>query len=325
MDHALPTLADVKAAADRIAPLAVRTPLLSSPDLDERAGGRILLKAETFQRTGTFKFRGACNFIRLIPAERRPAGVVAWSSGNHAQGVAAAAALHGVEATIVMPDDAPAPKRAGTERYGATVIGYDRTTESREEIGRAIAAETGATVVPPFDHPWTIAGQGTVGLEMAEQTAAAGHVLDAVLVPCSGGGLVSGVAIGLSGSHAQAEVYAVEPADCDDTARSLAAGERVANPPDADSICDALLVPIPGEVTFEIMRSRLAGALTVSDAETLRAMRYAFETLKVVLEPGGAVALATVLAGRFAAAGRTVGVVLSGGNVDPGTFARAIG
>lgn len=324
MDGAVPTLDDVRAAAARIAPLAVPTPVVRSPELDAQVGATVLLKVEAFQRTGTFKFRGACNFIRRIPEADRARGVVAWSSGNHAQGVAAAAALHRMAATIVMPDDAPAPKRSGTERYGASVVAYDRRRESREEIGRAIAADTGATVVPPFDHTWTIEGQGTVGLELAEQAGAAGLDLDAVLVPCSGGGLVSGVAIGLGAGQAGAEVYAVEPAGCDDTARSLAAGERVANPPDADSICDALLVPIPGEVTFPIMQERLAGALAVSDEEVLAAMRYAFRVLKIVLEPGGAAGLAALLAGRIEAPGGAVAVVLSGGNVDPELFAAVI-
>ena len=324
MDGAVPTLDDVRAAAARIAPLAVPTPVVRSPELDAQVGATVLLKVEAFQRTGTFKFRGACNFIRRIPEADRARGVVAWSSGNHAQGVAAAAALHRMAATIVMPDDAPAPKRSGTERYGASVVAYDRRRESREEIGRAIAADTGATVVPPFDHTWTIEGQGTVGLELAEQAGAAGLDLDAVLVPCSGGGLVSGVAIGLGAGQAGAEVYAVEPAGCDDTARSLAAGERVANPPDADSICDALLVPIPGEVTFPIMQERLAGALAVSDEEVLAAMRYAFRVLKIVLEPGGAAGLAALLAGRVEAPGGAVAVVLSGGNVDPELFAAVI-
>jgi threonine dehydratase len=205
------------------------------------------------------------------------------------------------------------------------VVDYDRRSESREDIGRAIAAETGATVVPPFDHPWTIEGQGTVGLELAEQAGAAGLALDAVLVPCSGGGLVSGVAIGLSGGQAGAAVYAVEPAGCDDTARSLAAGRRVANPVGADSICDALLVPIPGEVTFPIMRERLAGALVVNDDEVLSAMRYAFGALKIVLEPGGAAGLAALLSGRIEANGGTVAVILSGGNVDPELFSSVIG
>jgi threonine dehydratase len=298
--------------------------MLSSPALDELVGGRMLLKAEILQRTGTFKFRGACNFVQQIPAEDRPRGVVAHSSGNHAQGVAAAAALHGIPATIVMPSDAPAVKRERTESYGARVVAYDRLHESREGISRSIAAETGATLVPPYDHPWTIAGQGTAGLEMAHQARAAGATLDAVLVPCSGGGLTAGIALALHGETPGTAVVTVEPEAFDDTARSLAAGERLSADPAGASICDALLVPTPGELTFAINRRLVAGGVSVTDDDVRRAMRYAFHELKVVVEPGGAAALAAVLSGTVDVSGRTVGIVLSGGNVDPGLISSVV-
>jgi len=320
----LPTHADVAAAAARIAPLAVKTPLLTSPALDELLGGRVLLKAEVFQRTGSFKFRGACNFVRQIPEEVRPKGVVAHSSGNHAQGVAAAAALHGMPATIVMPSDAPAVKRRRTEAYGARVVAYDRHRESREEISAAIAADTGATPVPPYDHPWTIAGQGTAGLEMVEQAHSAGADLDVVLIPCSGGGLTAGIALALEGVSPGTRVVTVEPEAFDDTARSLDAGRRLGADPSGASICDALLVPTPGEITFQINRRLVERGVAVDDHEVRRAMRYAFEELKVVVEPGGAAGLAAVLSGAIDVTGRVVGVVLSGGNVDPELFASAI-
>lgn len=324
-DVNLPTHSDVLAAARRIAPYAVVTPLLTSSALDELVGGRILLKAEIFQRTGTFKFRGACNFVQQIPGEDRHKGVVAHSSGNHAQGVAAAAALHGIPATIVMPSDAPKVKRERTESYGARVVSYDRLSESREEISRSIAADTGATLVPPYDHPWTIAGQGTAGLEMAHQARAAGVALDIVAVPCSGGGLTAGIALALDGETPGTAVVTVEPEAFDDTARSLAAGERLSADPAGTSICDALLVPTPGELTFALNRRLVAEGVSVTDDEVRRAMGYAFEELKLVVEPGGAAALAAVLSGAIDVSGRTVGIVLSGGNVDPGLFASVLG
>ncbi len=322
LDAAPPTFADIEAAAERLEGQAVRTPLLQSPALNERLGGRVLLKAETLQRTGSFKFRGAYNRISRIPAGARAAGVVAYSSGNHAQGVAAAAALLGVPATIVMPRDAPAIKLDNTRGYGAQVVLYDRLTEVREKIGAAIAAERGATIVRPYDDPAIIAGQGTCGLEIARQ--AAGADLDALLVCCGGGGLSAGCALALAELSPQTKIYSVEPEGFDDTARSLAAGERLGNDPAARSFCDALLAPSPGELTFAINRRLLAGGLAVSDAEVAAAMGYAFQTLKLVVEPGGAVALAALLAGRLEARGKTVALTLSGGNVDRETYRRAL-
>jgi threonine dehydratase len=312
--------ADVAGAAERLRGVAATTPLLESDALNELAGGRLLIKAECLQRTGSFKFRGAYNTILTL----RPAAVVAFSSGNHAQGVALAARLLGIPATIVMPADAPRTKLEGTRALGAEVVTYDRTGEDREAIGREIAARTGAAVVRPFDDPRIIAGQGTVGLELAEQAAARGAALDAVTVCCGGGGLVAGCALALTHLVPGVAVHPVEPAAFDDTARSLAAGKRLGNPPDARSFCDALLSPMPGELTFAVNSRLLAGGLAVTDAEVAHAMRLAFRHLKLVIEPGGAVALAAALTGKLPARGRTVGVVVSGGNVDAELFAEVL-
>lgn len=316
----LPALADVEAAALRLRGVVRRTPLLESDALNELVGGRLLCKAECLQRTGSFKLRGAYNTISQL--EGQP--VVGWSSGNHAQGVAAAARLLGVPATIVMPADAPAIKIANTRALGAKIRLYDRQREVREEIGAEIALRTGAAVVRPYDDPRIIAGQGTAGLEAAEQLRAQGTAVDAALLPCGGGGLIAGCSIALAAAFPEAAIYAVEPQGFDDTARSLTAGERVANAPGGQSFCDALLAPMPGELTFALHRRYLAGGLAVSDAEVGRAMAAAFSHLKVVVEPGGAVGLAAVLSGRFDARGRTVLVVLSGGNVDAGLFAEVL-
>jgi threonine dehydratase len=315
-----PNVGDVEAAAARLRSIAVRTPLLESGALNERAGGRVLLKAECLQRTGSFKFRGAYNTVSQIDG---PA-VVAYSSGNHAQGVALAAKLLMKRATIVMPADAPAIKIENTRSYGAEVRLYDRARESREAIGAEIAARTGAALIRPYDDPRIIAGQGTAGLELAEQAKAHGTDIDLVLAPCGGGGLIAGCALALTSAFPGIAIYAVEPAGLDDTRRSLAAGERVANAPGATSICDALLLPMPGELTFDVNRRLLAGGLTVTDDEVRHAITFAFRHLKLVVEPGGAVALAAVLADKLALDGRTAAVLLSGGNVDPALFAAAI-
>lgn len=311
---------DVLAAADRLRGVAVETPLLESDALNAVVGGRLLLKAEPLQRTGSFKFRGAYNAISVL----RPPAVVAYSSGNHAQGVALAARLLGIPATIVMPDDAPRMKLEGTRALGAEVVTYDRWRESREAIGEAIAARTGAVLIRPYDDPLVIAGQGTLGLEMAEQAARRGVRLDSALVCSSGGGLVAGCAVALTHCLPEIAVYCAEPAGFDDHARSLAAGTRLANEPGAVSFCDALLAPTPGEVTFPINRRLLKGGLVVTDAEVAEAIRLAFRHLKLVVEPGGAVALAAALSGRLDTKGRTIGVVLSGGNVDAALFARIL-
>lgn len=314
------SLDDVRDAAARLRGVTVRTPLLRDTPLDAVTGGRLLIKAEPLQRTGSFKFRGAYNTISRIDAD----SVVAWSSGNHAQGVALAAALLGKRATIVMPADAPRIKQERTRALGAEIVLYDRGGQSREAIGASIAERTGAAIVRPYDDPRVIAGQGTVGLEIVEQAAEAGLVPDLAVVCCGGGGLTAGCAIALTALVPGIALFTAEPAGHDDTARSLARGERVANPPGVRSICDALLAEAPGELTFAINRRLLAGGLVVSDAEVRRAMAAAFAELKLVVEPGGAVALAAVLAGRIDCRGRTVAIVLSGGNVDAELYAGAI-
>jgi threonine dehydratase len=321
----LPTFADIEAAAKRIAGHAVRTPLLGAPLLDARLGGRLLVKAEPLQRTGSFKFRGAYNKISQIPQSARANGVVAFSSGNHAQGVAAAATMLGIPSWIVMPKDAPAIKIARTKEFGATVVLFDRYTDDREAIGRKLQEERGATLVPPFDDPDVITGQGTIGIEIAEQCAAIGAKPDAIMVCCGGGGLVSGTALALSHTMPGVPVYAVEPKDFDDTRRSLASGKRETNDPKMRSICDALLSPSPGALTFALNSKLLKGVLTVSDDEARAAMAIAFTEYKLVVEPGGAVAMASVLSGKYPLRGKTVVAVASGGNVDPALFAQVLG
>lgn len=319
-----PTIDDIRDAADRLRDVAVRTPLLESSLVNERVGGRLLLKAEPLQRTGSFKFRGAYNRISRLSPEQRRRGVVAYSSGNHAQGVAYAAKLLGAPAVIVMPADAPEIKIANTRAYGAEVVTYDRNGEDREAIGRRIRDERGSTLVPPYDDPHIIAGQGTVGLELAEQLDAAKAKADIVLCCCGGGGLIAGVSTALRATLPGLEIFSVEPEGFDDTARSLAAGERLANAPEARSFCDALLAPSPGELTFSINRETLAGGFAVTEAEVADAMRVAFREYKLVAEPGGAVALAAALAGKVDLAGRTVAAVVSGGNVDPALMAKVL-
>jgi threonine dehydratase len=320
----LPGLAEVEAAAARLAGVVRRTPLLAGTPLDEATGGRLLFKAECLQRTGSFKFRGAYNRLVQLDAAARRAGVVAFSSGNHAQGVAAAARMLGIPATIVMPSNAPAIKLENTRALGAEVVQYDRFTGDREAIARRIVAERGATLVPAYDDPHIVAGQGTAGLELLQQAAEVGLVPDQVLVPTSGGGLTAGTAIAVRALAPAAAVHGVEPEAFDDTRRSLAAGTLQRNPPEARSICDALQSSPPGALTFAINRGLLAGILTVSDAEVEAAMARAFRDLKLVVEPGGAVALAAALAGKLPVAGRTTAIILSGGNVDPATFIAAL-
>ena len=308
----LPSFEGVLDAARQINGVAVRTPLIESPALNAVVGGRVLMKAENLQRAGAFKFRGAYNRISRLNADEKARGVVAFSSGNHAQGVAAAAALVGTSAIIVMPSDSPRVKVEGVIGFGGEVRLYDRWTESRETIGAAIAAERGSVLVPPFDDPFIIEGQGTVALEMLDQADAP---MDQLLCGASGGGLMAGINLVMAERSPQTKVIVVEPEAYDDTARSLAAGERVGHPEGPPSICDALMSPMPGVLTWPINR-RLAGALTVSDAEVAEAVRFAFRHLKLVVEPGGAVSLAALLSGKSEMKGRTTGIVLSGGNVD---------
>lgn len=319
-----PNLEDLREAARQIAPAAVRTPLLRSDALDARAGGRVFVKAEVLQRSGSFKFRGAYNRIsRLTPAERER-GVVAYSSGNHAQGVAAAARMAGTPALIVMPKDAPALKIANTRALGAEVVLYDRAREQREEIARQIQEARGSVLVPPFEDPFVIAGQGTCGLEIVEDLEAAGAEADRLYCPTSGGGLMAGIALAFDALRPKTLLYAVEPAGFDDYGRSLAAGRRLKNPSAAGSLCDALLTPEPGELTFSINKGRLAGARAVTDEEALRAVALAARVLKIVVEPGGAVGLAALLAEPSGLGGETAVVVASGGNIDPELLIRAL-
>jgi threonine dehydratase len=305
-------LEDVRGAADRIAGLAHRTPLLRSRTLDALVGAPVALKAENLQRVGAFKFRGACNAVAAL----RPEGVCSVSSGNHAQALALAAREHGARATILMPADAPASKRAATEGYGAEVIEFDRYTEDREALVGELAAERGLTLVHPYDEPLVMAGQGTVGLELAADL----DDLDVVVVPVGGGGLISGVATAIKALAPQARVVGVEPEAGDDTARSLRAGERVTVQV-RPTIADGQQVDTPGELTWEVIRALVDDVVTVSDAEIVAAMRLLFERVKVVAEPSGASALAALLAGRVTLRGGTVAVVISGGNVDAARFA----
>jgi threonine dehydratase len=316
--------ADIAEAARVLAPFAVRTPLLSSPALDERVGARVFLKPEMLQRTGSFKFRGAFNKLSSIPAEARGGGVVAFSSGNHAQGVAAAAQILKMRATIVMPADAPLSKRERTKGYGAEVVLYDRDREDREAIALGIANERGATLVRPYDDPLVIAGQGTVGREIADDMTMLGVTPDIVVAPASGGGLVAGVATAIKARYPQAEVMSAEPDDFDDHARSLRAGKREAHRAEGRTICDALMAAIPGEITFAINSRLLSKGITASDAEVGTAVGFAFRELKLVVEPGGAVGLAALLAGHIDAGGKNVVIVLSGGNVDADLYARLV-
>jgi threonine dehydratase len=311
-------IAEIEAAADRLAGRARRTPLLTSPFLDEIAGRQVLVKAECLQHTGSFKFRGGWSAVSALPEGTR--GVIAYSSGNHAQGVAMAARLRGLPAVIVMPADAPALKRENTKALGAEVVLYDRAAESREDIGDALARERGLTLIKPYDDPMVIAGQGTTGLEIAEQAAEAGITEGAVLTCCGGGGLTAGIALALEARAPGFRVHPVEPEGFDDTRRSLAAGRVLANPRALGSICDAIVTPQPGALTFPILQRLCGPGLAVPDRDALRAMALAFLRLKIVLEPGGAVALAAAL---FHAGNLPDGpliVIASGGNVDPDLF-----
>jgi threonine dehydratase len=318
------SLSDIQAAAGRLKGLAVETPLIESPALNDRLGGRVLLKPETLQRAGAFKFRGAYNRLSQLTADERKRGVVAFSSGNHAQGVALAAQLIGCPALIVMPSDSPAVKVAGTRGFGAEIRFYDRFTEDRVAIADEIAAQRGCVVVPSYDDPHIIAGQGTLGIEIVEQGKALGAAFDRVLSPVGGGGLIAGTSTAVKGLSPTTEVWGAEPAGFDETRRSMISGRRETIDKDARSICDALLTPIPGELTWPINSRNLSGIAAVTDAEVAEAMRYAFSVLKLVVEPGGCVALAAALTGKIDVAGKTSAIVLSGGNVDPALFARIL-
>ena len=317
------SFAGVQDAARQIAGHAVRTPLIESPALNAHVGGRVLLKAENLQRAGAFKFRGAYNRISRLTDEEKARGVVAYSSGNHAQAVAAAARMVGTSAIIVMPADSPSVKVEGVRAFGGEVRMYDRYTESREAIGEEIAASKGSVLVRPFDDPYVIEGQGTVGLEMIDQARAAGAPIDQLICGASGGGLIAGINLSMAALSPHSPVIAVEPKHYNDMQLSIAAGERLTHAPAPGTICDALMTDRPGELTFPINR-RVDRVETVSDAEVAAAVRYAFRVLKLVVEPGGAVSLAALLAGKIQAKDRVTALVLSGGNVDPGLFAAII-
>jgi threonine dehydratase len=320
----LPTAADVEAAAQKLAGVALRTPLINSPVLDARLGARVFLKAETLQRTGSFKFRGAYNRVSSIPDDGRAAGVVAYSSGNHAQGVAHAAQLANMPAVIVMPSDAPKAKRERTAALGAEIVLYDREKEDRAAIARGIAEQRGAVLVPPFDDPLVIAGQGTAGREICEDLETLGLKPDVVVVGASGGGLIAGIALAVKARAAGAKLYSAEPEGFDDTLRSFKSGRRERNARMSGTICDALMTATPGAITFEINRRLVGEGVTASDDEVGRAVAFAFRELKLVVEPGGAIGLAALLAGRPEVKGKVVVAVLSGGNVDVELFNRLI-
>jgi threonine dehydratase len=320
----LPTVADVDEAARRLAGVALHTPLLSSAALDAITGGRIFLKAETLQRTGSFKFRGAYNKLAAIAPEQRAGGVVAFSSGNHAQGVAAAAGLLGMPCVIVMPSDAPRAKRERTVALGAELVLYDRVRDDREAIATAIAAERGATLVPPYDDALIIAGQGTAGREIVEDLSALGLKPDVVVVTASGGGLTAGVALAVKSRVPTAALYTAEPQGFDDHARSFKSGQREQNAALTGTICDALMARMPGKLTFAINRALVGAGLVASDEEVGAAVAFAFAELKLVVEPGGAVALAALLNRKIDVTGKVAVAVLSGGNVDPELFSRLV-
>jgi threonine dehydratase len=321
---ALPTAADVEDAALRLDGVAVRTPLLRSDALDAATGGRVFLKLEVLQRTGSFKFRGAYNRISRLTADERKGGVVAFSSGNHAQGVALAAKLAGVPAVIVMPRDAPKVKQERTKGHGAEVVLYDRATEDRDAIARKLATERGAVVVPPFDDFYVIAGQGTIGFEISDDLAALSLEPEIVTMPASGGGLAAGIALSVKALHPKARVVTAEPELFDDHVRSFKSGKREKNERITGSICDALLMADPGRLTFEITKRLSGEGVAASDEEVLAAMAFAFREFKLVVEPGGAVGLAAVLTGKLDVRGKVAVVVLSGGNADAEVFAKAI-
>lgn len=314
----------IRAAAERLNGHARRTPLLSSPFIDEIAGRRVLIKPECLQHTGSFKFRGAWSAVSALDEETRQRGVIAFSSGNHAQGVALAASQHGVPSVIIMPADAPQLKIDNTRALGAEVILYDRENEDRDEIGERLSAERGLTLIKPFDEPQVIAGQGTTGLEIAAQAAELGVTKAEVLVCCGGGGLSSGIALALEADAPNMRVRPVEPEGFDDVKRSLASGVIQRNNQMGGNICDAIITPQPGNLTFPILNRLCGPGITVSEEDALNAMAQAFLRLKVVAEPGGAVALAAALYHGDEVEGDAVIVTISGGNVDPAMFARAL-
>lgn len=315
-----PSAAGVRAAALRIEGAAVITPLLENATLNERAGGRILLKAETLQHGGSFKFRGAFNRLSCLTAEERIRGVLAWSSGNHALGIALAARRFATPAVIVMPKDAPRVKMELVRALGAEIIAYDRASEDREEIGRRIASERGLALAPSYDHIDVIEGQGTLALETVAQARAVGAEIDAFVICCGGGGLAAGCALILEEIAPHTAVHIAEPFEYAETWASIVEGRRLRNDVTRNTICDAIATPTPGALTFPILQKRVAGGAALTDDEVGAAMAFAFKYLKLVVEPGGVVGLAAILTGKVDARGKTVAVTLSGGNVDAGLY-----
>ena len=319
-----PTIFDIQAAEDRLSDQVIQTPILESSQLNEQLDCRLLLKAEALQRTGSFKFRGAYNKISQIPTHKRSKGVVAYSSGNHAQGVAAAAQIFDLPATIVMPSDAPDIKIQNTRSYGANVEFYDRKIGNRVEMAKRISDETGGLLIPPYNDPDIIAGQGTIALELIRQSEELNVKLDIVMGPSSGGGMMSGCSLVLKHHDPRVMLYCVEPENYDDIAQSLACGQRIKLKPKGHSICDALLLETPGDLTFQILNELNVGGLVVSDQATVHAMLVAFQAFKIVLEPSGAIALAAALEQKINLKGKTVAVICTGGNVDPNLFQKAL-
>ncbi len=318
------TMEDIYAAQARLRGYAVRTPLIENAALNERAGGRVLVKPECLQITGSFKFRGAYNRLSQLNEHEKTKGVVAFSSGNHAQGVALAARMLGIPATIIMPVDAPALKLQATKGYGAQVITYDRFHENREAIAAKIALETGAIIVPSFEDADIIAGQGTVGLEIAEDLNALGLAPDQMLINCGGGGLASGSFLAMKDAFGTLQGYTVEPDHYDDTMRSLMSGQIEKADVSIPSICDAIMTPSPGRMPFEILQALGVGGVTVSDDAALKAVAFASRHLKLVGEPGGVVSLAAVLTGKVETKDKVTVCIISGGNIDPLMLANAI-
>ena len=323
-DRKIPAYVDVVSAAEKISALAVKTPFLKCEELSQKLSAEIFVKAECLQRVGAFKFRGAYNRLSRLTEEEKRRGVVAFSSGNHAQGVAASAKLLGIDAVIVMPEDSPKMKLENTRNYGAEVITYDRDKESREELATEIARERGSIVVPSFEDFYIISGQGTVGLEAVQQAKDINIDLDVFMTPIGGGGLISGCCLAVKEISPTTEIYGVEPIEFNDVQRSIESGKIEKNSKMSGSICDAILTPNPGAMTLNIMSNNLAGVLTVSDEEVLHAMKYAWEKLKLVVEPGACVALAAVMHGKINVKNKKVCLVLSGGNVDEKSFIKAL-
>ncbi|MCP4317167.1 MAG: threonine/serine dehydratase [Hyphomicrobiales bacterium] len=323
-DRTTVTLDLVGDAAERLQGLAVRTPLLESVQLNEALGLRVLFKPECLQRTGSFKFRGAYTKLSRLPMDKRAPGIVAYSSGNHAQGVAAAAHLLGIRATILMPSDAPTIKIENTRDLGAEVILYERNSDDRQALAEQKANETGAAIVPPFDDIDVISGQGTVGLEIAQQADYMNAGIDDILCPVGGGGLLSGLSIAVSEHSPLTRIWCAEPENYDDVIQSLAAGQPVSVPLRKPTICDAIVTPQPGLITFDIIKQKVSGGFSVTDHEVMNAMAVLFDRMKLVAEPGGSVAFAALLGQRRQFAGKTVVVVVSGGNVDRAEFSRIL-